>query len=105
MITTVRHVSLPKGRRVIAISDIHGHPDHLRRLLKQIDYTPDDTLILDGDLIERGPDSLGALRLSRALQKQGAYVLAGNVDLWQFHWITEVDLHTAAYLFQLVPMQ
>lgn len=59
--------SLPKGRRVYAIGDIHGRLDLLDRLIGMI--RSDDArrpraeteVILLGDLIDRGPDSAGVL--------------------------------------------
>jgi serine/threonine protein phosphatase 1 len=49
------------GGRTIAIGDIHGCADALAALLDAIAPGPDDTLIPLGDLIDRGPDSRGAL--------------------------------------------
>ena len=56
-------LSLPEGRRIIAVSDIHGHLSLLKALLEKIRYKPgDDLLFLVGDTVEKGPDSLGTLR-------------------------------------------
>lgn len=41
---------------IYAISDIHGCWDKYRKLLKKINFGPDDTLYVLGDVIDRGPD-------------------------------------------------
>jgi serine/threonine protein phosphatase 1 len=43
--------------RVIAIGDIHGCVDALRTLVESIQPTPEDTLVLLGDYVDRGPHS------------------------------------------------
>ncbi|WP_138496306.1 metallophosphoesterase family protein [Paenibacillus pinistramenti] len=65
--------------RTIAISDIHGELDKLRRLLKAAEYNADkDQLILLGDYIDRGAHSREVLDEVIGLKKQGAQVLKGN---------------------------
>jgi len=60
---------LPRGRRVYAIGDVHGHPDKLRRLHAAIAAdlaarpTQFATLVHLGDYIDLGPDSAGVLAL------------------------------------------
>ncbi len=99
MNTTVRHISVPRGRRLIAVSDIHAHPGHLRALLQKIGFSTDDVLVVVGDVIEKGPDSLGALRLVMELERtHTVHALIGNVDLWQLTWILQDDEETAGYL-------
>ena len=70
-----------KGGRVIAISDIHGHAQWLKRLLEELRWTDQDELFIVGDLIERGPENLETLRLIMELQRRGAHVSRGNWDL------------------------
>lgn len=44
-----------------AISDIHGCYDKYRELLKNIDFSSNDTLYVLGDAIDRGPDGFKVL--------------------------------------------
>ena len=69
------------GRRVVAVSDIHGNLPALRGILDKVCFTPDDVLILVGDLLEKGPHSLDTLRYVLELQKtHTVYALCGNCD-------------------------
>lgn len=64
-----------------AIGDLQGCLDAFDCLLKKIDFHPDrDRLFLAGDLINRGPDSLGTLR--RVFQlRDNVHSVLGNHDL------------------------
>lgn len=65
-----------------AIGDIQGCLVSFRQLLDRITFTPgSDTLWLVGDLVNRGPDSLGTLRLIKNLRASVRLVL-GNHDLF-----------------------
>ena len=63
------------------IGDLQGCNEPFQRLLQKIDFSPSrDTLYLLGDLVNRGPDSLGVLRSLLALG-DAAQCLLGNHDL------------------------
>jgi serine/threonine protein phosphatase 1 len=65
--------------RTIAIGDIHGCSTALAALLDAIGPGPEDTLVLLGDYIDRGPDSRGVLDQIIALEERCAVVpLLGN---------------------------
>jgi bis(5'-nucleosyl)-tetraphosphatase (symmetrical) len=63
------------------IGDLQGCNEPLQRLLQKLDFSPStDTLYLLGDLVNRGPDSLGVLRRLSALG-DSAQCLLGNHDM------------------------
>lgn len=77
--------TLPPGTRVYAVGDIHGRLDLFARLIAQIDDDDaarggaDSTVILLGDLIDRGPDSAGVIAAARAWgRRRTVRMLMGN---------------------------
>ena len=71
------------------VSDVHGHLDDLRRVLSEADLIDGDggwagadaELWLLGDMVDRGPNGIGVIRLMRGLQEQApdrVHVLMGN---------------------------
>ena len=63
------------------IGDLQGCNAPFQRLLEKIDFSPSrDALVVLGDLVNRGPDSLGVLR-SLTVLGDSAQCLLGNHDL------------------------
>lgn len=56
-------------RRVIAIGDVHGCAGALKGLLALVDPAEDDTIVMLGDCIDRGPDSRGVIEQVQALDE------------------------------------
>ena len=66
--------------KIYAIGDVQGCSPSLKALVKKLPKK--SKMIFLGDLVNRGPDSLGALRQLRALQESGrAECILGNHDL------------------------
>lgn len=77
--------ALPPGERAYAVGDVHGRADLFAALIAAIEA--DDAargsatshFIMLGDLVDRGPDSAGVVRLARDWQaRKGARLIAGN---------------------------
>jgi serine/threonine protein phosphatase 1 len=67
--------------RLLAIGDIHGCLSALETLLAAIGPGPQDTLVLLGDYVDRGPQSRGVMERLLMLQQQCRLVpLLGNHD-------------------------
>ncbi len=72
--------------RTIAVGDPHGCCVELQDLLEKLAFGADDRLILLGDLIDRGPDPVGVVRLARNLKGQCVTIL-GNHDDTALRWL------------------
>ncbi len=77
--------AIPSGQRVYAVGDIHGRRDLFEALVAAIDADDaaathaETTVVLLGDLIDRGADSAGVIALARAWQRRRRVrILAGN---------------------------
>ncbi len=87
--------AIAPGERIYAVGDIHGRGDCLDQLLLQIDADDRNrepartTLVLLGDLVDRGPDSRGVVeRLSQLDKTRPCVFLMGNheevfIDAWE----------------------
>ena len=76
---------VPDGERYYVIGDIHGRLDLLEALASAIEAhdaqtdPADTTIVLLGDLVDRGPDSAGVIQFARDWQKRRKVrLLAGN---------------------------
>ncbi len=90
----VIHPNFPPGRRIVAVSDIHGNLPFFRALLDKIALTPEDILVLVGDLLEKGQESLTLLRYVMDLcRTHTVYPLCGNCDglVYRFFQGDELD--------------
>jgi len=100
-------LSIPPGRRIYAIGDIHGRLDLLDRLIAMIDE--DDLrrgiaateLIFLGDLVDRGPDSRGVVeRLMALAEARPVRFLMGNHEE-VFLRALEGDLKALRFLIRI----
>ena len=87
--------AIPQGERVYAIGDVHGRLDLFAALANAIEAddaargSADTTVILLGDLIDRGPDSASVVAAARAWQyRRKVRIICGNHEemfLGSFH--------------------
>lgn len=87
-------------QRHILVGDIHGCIEEFDELLSKVSYNKSkDKLILLGDLIDRGPDSVGVVRRAQELNAQS---VMGNHENKFVNWVnknyTEVSNSKKFYL-------
>jgi hypothetical protein len=89
------------------IGDIHGHADHLEKMLQGLGYRkqsgaychPERKVIVLGDMIDRGPDQVGTVRIIRAMVDAGnAVALMGNHEYNAVAFATPDPEHHGEYL-------
>ena len=78
----IQKLDIDKNKRIIALSDIHGMDSYLEGVLQKVHYTTDDVLVIVGDVIEKGDESLKTVRRILELKEKNphVYVTLGNVD-------------------------
>ena len=91
------------GQRIIAVSDIHGNLPFFRALMEKIHLTSQDVLVLMGDMIEKGADSLALLRYLMDFSATPAfYPLCGNCDGLVLNFF-ETDLLDSTFYTSYLP--
>jgi hypothetical protein len=73
--------SMMTFERTAVVGDVHGCVDEFEELVKVLDLRPGkDRLIQVGDLVDKGPDSVGAIRLMRGYERRypGSETILGN---------------------------
>ncbi len=68
--------------RTLVVGDVHGCLDELLALLAAARRTPDDRVVLVGDLVAKGPNSAGVVRWAR---ESNADAVLGNHDAHVLH--------------------
>eukprot|EP01130_Rhizamoeba_saxonica_P000561 TRINITY_DN1052_c0_g1_i1.p1 TRINITY_DN1052_c0_g1~~TRINITY_DN1052_c0_g1_i1.p1 ORF type:complete len:280 (-),score=55.13 TRINITY_DN1052_c0_g1_i1:468-1307(-) len=75
--TATVHKTLDKtDGRIIIVGDIHGCYEEFILLLQQANFTEEDTCIVVGDLMNKGPDSLKVIRYCK--QQPNILCIKGN---------------------------
>jgi len=64
-------------KRILVVGDVHGCFDELRRLIDRAKVGSGDEVTLVGDLVNKGPDSIGVVRFCR---ENGIGAVLGNHD-------------------------
>lgn len=79
----IKKLSIPNDARVIVISDIHGELQLLKELLHKVNLKDEDYVIINGDLCEKGRDSIGVVNYVMDLVKNNSnvHVVEGNCEV------------------------
>ena len=81
LMAKVERLTIPKDKRVICISDIHGSLDLFKQLLDKVYFSDGDILILLGDFYTKGNQGRETLKFVMELyQKPNVYAIRGNSD-------------------------
>ena len=77
------------NKRVYVVSDIHNDADGFKELLRLIDFTEDDILIINGDIFDRGEKPVELY--FEILKYPNIYMIQGNHDVWVAREILEKE--------------
>ncbi len=78
-----KNIGVMPGRTII-VGDVHGCRRELELLLERLAFRTGDRLVFVGDLVSRGPDSLGVIAIAR---QTGAHVVRGNHEAKLLSWL------------------
>ncbi|MBQ6756306.1 MAG: metallophosphoesterase [Oscillospiraceae bacterium] len=83
----VAYLDLSRFGRVLVTSDIHGDLKGFNKLLSELDFSDSDALIICGDILEKGDESLALLSEIVMMAKRGnTFALLGNNDIAFTYW-------------------
>ncbi len=85
--TNARHDA--HSAHYLAIGDIHGCLEPLKRLIETLNPKPSDTLVFLGDYVDRGPDSKGVIDyLIELKQHYSCVFLLGNHEVLMLDYLS-----------------
>jgi predicted phosphodiesterase len=86
-----KYLSLDERYTIYVIGDIHGNFKMLKKAVEKMDLNPDDHLVIIGDVINRGPNSLESLDyvVELAENNKNVHVLMGNHELFTMKGLFE----------------
>lgn len=94
-----RSAAVPEGERVYAVGDIHGRLDLFQDMIAAIEAddlrrgSAKTTVVLLGDLVDRGPDSAGVIEAARDWSRRRTVrVLTGNHEEMFLDSFDDVDV-------------
>ena len=99
----IERLTLEPGRRILVVSDIHGNVPYLEGVLRKAGFSDRDMLIIDGDFLEKGKESLRTLHIVMELCRRGnTRAILGNCDEWSAlfepDWPEQGDEHVLHYM-------
>lgn len=62
---THREIDTDQWENIYVVGDVHGCTEEFRELIEKINLKPDELLVCVGDLIRKGPDTVGAVEIVR----------------------------------------
>ena len=68
------------------MGDIHGEADRFHAMLEKIHFSEEDTLILLGDVIDRGPDGIALLQ--EIMEMPNVIMLLGNHEYMMLQYLS-----------------
>ncbi len=68
------------------LSDIHGEADRFHAVLEKIQFSPEDTLYILGDVVDRGPDGISLLK--EIMGMPNAVMLLGNHEYMMLQYMS-----------------
>lgn len=97
----VKKLNIEPGRRILVISDIHANVPYFEGVLNLADFKDQDVLIIDGDFLEKGKESLKLLRiLMEMAQKENVHLICGNCDDWANLYLPDFREEICDYILQ-----
>lgn len=101
--TLIKQITIAPGRRILVVSDIHGYLSYFQNALKKANFCDNDILIIVGDMIEKGPESLATLRYVMELCERGNVIpIIGNVDAHRLKWINGMCKENVARFYNFL---
>lgn len=94
----VVRASIPT-KRILVVSDIHGGLKLFQELLEKLQYQPgEDSLVLLGDLVQKGTQNLDTVRFAMELSREkNVFILMGNNELFTLEGYDEELLQHASH--------
>lgn len=77
---------------IYVLSDVHGRKNRLVRMLKKINFGPEDTLYILGDVVDRGPDGVSILQM--VSQMPNVKLLLGNHEYEMLCTLEDIPSNT-----------
>ncbi len=68
------------------MSDIHGEADRFHAMLEKVQFSPEDTLYILGDVVDRGQDGISLLK--EIMEMPNAVMLLGNHEYMMLQYMS-----------------
>jgi len=82
---------------IYLMSDIHGDCQNFRKLVRKAGITDQDRLIIDGDVIDRGPENLAML--DYCMSHENVTLILGNHEMFMRMYLDNPAFRADWYRF------